>query len=92
MISGRAARTDPTPVPAVASAVMSASGRSRRATAGMRRVDRLRIVEGRRIRFYVDGIGHRFPVTREVTPAVARTLMDRLPVEHRWAATARGAR
>ncbi len=49
------------------------------ALAGMRRVDRVRIVEGSRLQFFVDGVGHRLPVSREVTPSVARVLMQEYP-------------
>ncbi len=49
------------------------------ALAGMRRVDRVRIVEGARLQFFVDGVGHRVPVSREVTPSVARALMQEYP-------------
>ncbi len=52
------------------------------AVAGMRRVDCVRMVEGAQPRFYVVGIGHRFPVEREVTPAVARVLLEALPCRY----------
>ena len=50
-----------------------------RATAGMRRVDCVRMVEGDRLRFYIEGIGHRLPVRREVSPSAARALMRDFP-------------
>ncbi|HEY7137828.1 MAG TPA: hypothetical protein VIB48_22425 [Acidimicrobiia bacterium] len=63
-----------------------------RATAGMRRVDCVRMVEGEGIRFFVDGIGHRLPVSREVPPSVAHALMQDVPLRHVWAPPARGRR
>ena len=55
------------------------------AVSGMRRVDCVRMVEDDRPRFFVVGVGHRFPVEREVTPAVASVLLERFPCryEHR---------
>lgn len=54
------------------------------ATSGMRRVDFVRMVEDAQPRFYVVGVGHRFPVEREVNAAVARELMERVPCRHVW--------
>lgn len=54
------------------------------ATSGMRRVDFVRMVEDTRPRFYVVGIGHRFPVEREINAAVARALMEQVPCRHEW--------
>jgi len=54
------------------------------ALSGMRRVDCVRMVEGDRPRFFVVGIGHRFPVEREVSPAVALALLDSVPCRHEW--------
>ena len=51
---------------------------------GMRRVDCVRMVEDVRPRFYVVGVGHRFPVEREISPAVARALMSKVPCRHEW--------
>ena len=57
------------------------------ALSGLRRVDYLRMVEDDRPRFFVVGVGHRLPVEREVSPAVALALLDTVPVhyEHRRA-------
>jgi len=55
-----------------------------RAIAGMRRIDRVRIVEGDRLHFYVEGVGHRLPVRREVNAAVARALMRDVPCLHEY--------
>jgi hypothetical protein len=53
------------------------------ATSGMRRVDCVRMVEGeRRPRFFVVGIGHRFPVEREVDASVARALLEHVPCRY----------
>jgi hypothetical protein len=52
------------------------------AVAGMRRVDCVRMVEEARPRFFVVGIGHRFPVEREVSPAVARALLEDFPCRY----------
>ena len=56
------------------------------AVSGMRRVDCVRMVEDARPRFFVVGIGHRFPVEREVSAAVARELMDveQVPCRYEW--------
>ena len=52
------------------------------AVSGMRRLDYMRMVEDERPRFYVVGVGHRFPVEREVSPAVARALLETLPCRY----------
>jgi len=52
------------------------------ALTGMRRVDCVRMVEEDRPRFFVVGIGHRFPVEREVSPAVALALLDSVPCRY----------
>jgi hypothetical protein len=52
------------------------------ALSGMRRVDCVRMVEEDRPRFFVVGIGHRFPVEREVSPAVALALLDSVPCRY----------
>ena len=52
------------------------------AVSGMRRVDCVRMVEDSRPRFFVVGIGHRFPVEREVSPAVARALLEEFPCRY----------
>jgi hypothetical protein len=52
------------------------------AVSGMRRLDCVRMVEGARPRFYLVGVGHRFPVEREVTPSVARALLEDLPCRY----------
>ena len=57
------------------------------AVSGMRRVDCVRMVEDVQPRFFVVGIGHRFPVEREVSPAVARELLERLPCQYEWRRT-----
>jgi hypothetical protein len=54
------------------------------AMSGMRRVDCVRMVEDDQPRFYVVGVGHRFPVEREVSAAVARELLDRVPLRYEW--------
>jgi hypothetical protein len=54
------------------------------ALAGMRRVDAVRVVEGPRLRFYVEGVGHRFPTRREISVGVASVLMQRVPSYHDW--------
>lgn len=54
------------------------------ATSGMRRIDFVRMVEDAPPRFYVVGIGHRFPVEREINAAVARALMEQVPCRHEW--------
>jgi len=48
----------------------------------MRRIDCIRMVEGDRPRFFVVGVGHRFPVEREVSPSVARVLLDTVPCRY----------
>jgi hypothetical protein len=48
----------------------------------MRRLDCVRMVEDDRPRFYLVGVGHRFPVEREVSPAVARALLAELPCRY----------
>jgi len=52
------------------------------ALSGMRRVDCVRMVEEDRPRFFVVGIGHRFPVEREVSPAVALALLGSVPCRY----------
>ena len=52
------------------------------AVSGMRRVDWVRMVEDDRPRFFVVGIGHRFPVEREVSPAVASALLETVPCRY----------
>ena len=52
------------------------------AVSGMRRVDCVRMVEDSQPRFFVVGICHRFPVEREVSPAVARALLEELPCRY----------
>ncbi len=59
------------------------------AVAGMRRVDYVRMVEDTQPRFFVVGIGHRCPVEREVSPAVARELLTDLPCRYEWRRSAR---
>jgi ABC-type phosphonate transport system ATPase subunit len=54
------------------------------ATAGMRRVECVKMVEEDRPRFFVVGVGHRFPIEREVTTSVALALMKSLPCRHEW--------
>jgi ABC-type phosphonate transport system ATPase subunit len=54
------------------------------ATAGMRRVEYLKMVEDDRPRFFVVGVGHRFPIEREVTTSVALALMKSLPCRYEW--------
>jgi hypothetical protein len=49
------------------------------------------MVEADRPRFFVVGIGHRLPVEREVTPAVARELLESLPCRYRWHRAHNGA-
>lgn len=74
---------------------MAASTRKRQsvdaALSGMRRIDCVRMVEGARPRFFVVGVGHRFPVEREVSPAVALALLDSVPCRHEWPRTESGA-
>jgi hypothetical protein len=50
----------------------------------MRRVDAVRVVEGARVRFYVEGVGHRFPTRREISASVASALMQQVPSYHDW--------
>jgi hypothetical protein len=54
------------------------------ATAGMRRVEFVKMVEYDRPRFFVVGVGHRFPIEREVTTSVALALMKSLPCRYEW--------
>jgi hypothetical protein len=54
------------------------------AVRGMRRVDYVRMVEDTQPRFFVVGVGHRVPVEREISPAVARVLLDEVPCRHEW--------
>jgi len=65
---------------------MTAATRKRQsaeaALSGMRRVDCVRMVEEDQPRFFVVGIGHRFPVEREVSPAVALALLDSVPCHY----------
>jgi hypothetical protein len=52
------------------------------AISGMRRLDCVRMVEDDRPRFFLVGIGHRFPVEREVSAAVASALLEELPCRY----------
>jgi hypothetical protein len=54
------------------------------ATAGMRRVECVKMVEDDRPRFFVVGVGHRLPIEREVGPTVARALMKTVPCRYQW--------
>jgi hypothetical protein len=54
------------------------------ALSGLRRVDCVKMVEDDRPRFFVVGVGHRFPVEREVSPTVALALLKRLPCRYQW--------
>jgi hypothetical protein len=54
------------------------------ALSGLRRVDYVKMVEDDRPRFFVVCVGHRFPIEREVSANVARTLLDRLPCRYEW--------
>jgi hypothetical protein len=54
------------------------------AISGMRRVDCVRMVEDDRPRFYVVGVGYRFPVEREISAAVARELLGSVPCRYEW--------
>jgi hypothetical protein len=54
------------------------------ALSGLRRIDYMKIVEADQPRFYVVGIGHRFPAEREVSPTVARALLGELPCQYQW--------
>ena len=49
------------------------------ALAGLRRADYVRVVEAERPRFFLVGVGHRFPVERELSPSVALELMQEMP-------------
>jgi hypothetical protein len=60
------------------------------AVSGMRRVDCVKMVEDVQPRFFVVGVGHRNPVEREISPAVARVLMEEFPCRHEWRHQARG--
>jgi hypothetical protein len=52
------------------------------AVSGMRRVDCIRMVEDDRTRFFVVGVGHRFPVEREVSASVALQLLGTVPCRY----------
>ncbi len=54
------------------------------ATSGMRRVDCVRMVEDDQPRFFVVGVGHRFPVEREITASVAHELLETVPCRYEW--------
>ena len=54
------------------------------ALSGLRRVDCVKMVEDERPRFFVVGVGHRFPIEREVSPTVALTLLNKLPCRYEW--------
>ncbi len=54
------------------------------ALSGLRRVDCVKMVEDDRPRFFVLGVGHRFPVEREISPKVALALLGDLPCRHAW--------
>lgn len=54
------------------------------ALSGLRRVDCVKMVEADEPRFFVVGVGHRFPIEREITPTVARSLLDQLPCRYEW--------
>jgi hypothetical protein len=54
------------------------------AVSGMRRVDYVKMVEDTQPRFFVVGVGHRVPVEREISPAVARALLDEVPCRYEW--------
>ena len=73
---------------------MAASTRKRQsveaALSGMRRIDCVRMVEDDQPRFFVVGIGHRFPVEREVSPAVALAPLDSVPWRYEWPHTESG--
>jgi hypothetical protein len=62
----------------------------------MRRIDCVLMVEDDRPRFFVVGVGHRLPVEREVSAAVARVLLEEVPcryerhAEHRRSGPRRG--
>ena len=57
--------------------------------AGLRRVDYVRMIEGPRVRFVAVGVGNRLPAEREISPAVARELMQSVPCHHEWRRTGR---
>ena len=57
------------------------------AVSGMRRIDCVRMVEDLRPRFFVVGVGHRFPVEREISPAVARVLLEEVPCRYEYGGT-----
>ena len=61
-----------------------------RALAGMRRVDAVRVVEGPKLRFFVEGIGHRMPARREVSASVANALMETFPTHYEWPSPGNG--
>jgi hypothetical protein len=52
------------------------------AVSGMRRLDCVRMVEDDHPRFYLVGVGHRFPVEREVSLGVAAVLLEQLPCRY----------
>jgi len=54
------------------------------AISGLRRVDCVKMVEDDRPRFFVVGVGHRVPIEREVSPAVALSLLNKLPCRYEW--------
>ena len=54
------------------------------ALSGLRRVDCVKMVEDDRPRFFVVGVGHRFPIEREVSATVAFTLLNKLPCRYEW--------
>ena len=54
------------------------------ALSGLRRVDCVKMVEDERPRFFVVGVGHRFPIEREVSSTVAAMLLDELPCRYEW--------
>jgi hypothetical protein len=54
------------------------------ALSGLRRVDCVKMVEDDGPRFFVVGVGHRFPIEREISPAVASTLLHELPCRYEW--------
>jgi hypothetical protein len=47
----------------------------------------VRMIEDTRVRFVAVGIGHRLPAEREISAAVARELMQTVPVRHEWSRT-----
>ena len=44
----------------------------------------MKMVEDDEPRFFVVGVGHRFPIEREVSPTVAFTLLNQLPCRYEW--------